>query len=819
MEVKEKLSHMRKFFLLIVLVCMSACLFAGVHNGQTIRFMDYNVKNGFWEDQYNNYDRFVNWINGQAPDVLTLCEAAMHKDQDLKRINRESGKRYLPDHLDELAQRWGHSYVAVGPYKDNYPVAVTSRYPIDVIQKIDEGLCHGAIHVKIRGVNYIVIHTWPLGGSKKDRNDGGGDRERYLEMKLLFDKTINNPEFKNEKYWVLAGDLNSRSRLDDAHYKSLNLTYNYDAMDLALEVFNGNDVIWKMNDGRYISSLPSGHARIDYIYANDPLYGKIFKAEIIKDEFTEIASDHLPVMMEFEDVVQEENSYLEENICIIPKPISVKPGKGFFRWSEKTVICAEDVVLESPARIFAEQISPILGYVPKVRSGAAPGTVSLALDKSLACEEYLLEVRRNGIKVVGGTPQGVFHGLQTLRQVLLKGCVRCMTVEDKPCLDYRGTMLDVSRHCFSVEDVKKFIDILSMHKINTFHWHLTEDQGWRIEIKKYPELTKVGAFRNETIIGMNRDDGVYDGIRYGGFYTQEEVKEIVKYATDRFITVIPEIEMPGHGMGALTSYPWLGCTEGPYHVWTRWGISKDVYCAGKETTFQFIEDVLSEVLELFPSKYIHIGGDECPKDRWKTCPLCQHRIKEEGLRNEHELQSYFIHRVEKWLSAKGRKLIGWDEILDGGISSSATIMVWRDSFNAAKAVWKGNDVILTPKWYCYMDYSQTSDPKRLEPLCSSRFLPVEQVYRLDPYDKLSPKYRHHVLGVQANVWTEYIPDIKAVEYRLLPRLAALSEVGWSCDRKDYDDFCQRARALLPQLYRIYGYTYAPYFFNGQDLTF
>ena len=819
---------MKKNFLFIFIFFLSVSgVFAGNRTGipdmrhpaHTVRFMDYNVENGFWTDQYNGYDRFVNWISGNAPDVLAICEAATHKDRNLERIPKGSGERFLPEHLEELAQRWGHSHVAVGPYKDNYPVAVTSRYPIQVVQKISDGLCHGALHVKIRGVNYVVLHTWPLGGSKKDRRDGGGDRERYLEIKLVLDRTINNPEFKKERYWVLAGDLNSRSRLDEAHYRSVGLHYNYDAMDAALEAFGGNDVMWKFNGGRYVASLPTGFARIDYIYANGALYDKVFRAETIKDEFTQTASDHLPVMMEFEDVVEPDERYLHENICIVPKPVSVVPGKGFFRWTDRTVLYPGEACLRNPASVFAAQVGPALGHVPQVLDEEVAGAVTLTLDSALEQEEYLLEVRKSCIKLTGGSPQGVFHGLQTLRQVLLDGRVRCMTVKDKPCLAYRGTMLDVSRHFFSVEDVKRFIDILSLHKINTFHWHLTDDQGWRIEIKKYPELTNTGAFRKETLIGINRDGGVYDGMVHGGYYTRADMEEVVKYASDRFITVVPEIEMPGHGMGALTSYPWLGCTGGPYHVWTKWGVSKDVYCAGKESTFEFLEDVLTEVLEIFPSEYIHIGGDECPKDRWRRCPLCQQRIKAEGLKNEHQLQGYFIRRIALWLEAHGRKLIGWDEILDGGIDSSATIMTWRDSHNAVRAAWKGHDVILTPKWYCYMDYAQTSDPERLEPLCGTRFLPVEQVYRLDPYDKLKPEFRHHVLGVQANVWCEYVPDMKAVQYRLLPRLAALSEVGWACDRKDFPDFCNRAKALLPRLYRTYGYSYAPYFFSGQDLTF
>ena len=392
-----------------------------------------------------------------------------------------------------------------------------------------------------------------------------------------------------------------------------------------------------------------------------------------------------------------------------------------------------------------------------------------------------------------------------------------MEINDKPCFAYRGTMLDVARHCFSVEDIKTFIDMLSMHKINKFHWHLTEDQGWRIEIKKYPELTQTGAFRKETLIGMNGVSQRYDGMRYGGFYTQEEVKEVVKYAADRYIDVIPEIEMPGHGLGALSTYPWLGCTGGPYEIWTKWGISKDVYCAGKETTFSFLEDVLSEVIELFPSEYIHIGGDECPKDRWKKCSLCQERIKKEGLKNEAELQSYFMNRIEKWLNERGRKIIGWDEIYQGGISQTATIMTWRDQYNGVKAAWGGNNVIMTPKWNCYFDYSQTNNPQAKEPLCSTRYLPVLQVYRLDPYNMLAPQYYDRILGVQANVWTEYISNFGHVQHMVLPRLAALSEVGWSYDRKDYTDFERRAKELLPRLYDAYDYVYAHYFFDGTDL--
>ncbi len=803
-----------------------------VRPGNSIKFIDYNIMNGMWWDQYNNYDRFVTWMNGQAPDVFAICEGAMHKDRELHRIHDDSTSRYLPYHLKELAQRWGHSYVAVGPCQDNYPVAITSRYPIEVVQKIGGGLSHGALHVKIRGVNYIVIHTWPLGRYQEVNVKGvpenvkklpervltckGGDKSRYEELKAVINLTINNPKFKDEKYWIMTGDMNSRSAVDDAYYKSRNLTCNYDAMNLMLDAF-GNDVMNRFHEGKYMTSLPSGFARLDYFYANDALFNRTFSAETIYDDFTRVASDHFPICMEFEDVLEEENDILKKEICIIPKPVSVERKSGFFKISEQTRLFSADSRLRKPASIFASYMEPVLGFELSFSEIPAAGSIELTLDGSLEKEEYILEVRRSGIVLRGGSPHGVSHGLQTLRQVILEGRVHCMTVKDKPCFAYRGTMLDVARHFFTVEEVKSFIDMIAMHKMNVFHWHLTEDQGWRIEIKKYPELTKVGSVRRETIIGQNRLEGaVFDGTGYGGYYSQEEVKEIVKYAEDRYITVIPEIEMPGHGMGALTSYPWLGCTGGPYSVWTRWGISEDVYCAGKESTFQFIEDVLSEILELFPSQYIHIGGDECPKDRWRQCPLCQKRIEEEGLRDERQLQSYFIHRIEAWLNSHGRKLIGWDEIIDGGISKSATVMTWRDQHNGVKAAMAGNDVIMTPKWNCYFDYAQTGDPLGMEPLCGTRYLPVKQVYSLDPYSNISRRLAPRILGVQANVWTEYIPDIKSVQYKVLPRLAALSEVGWSYDRKNFLDFKKRSVALLPQLYRKCGYTYAPYFFTGQD---
>lgn len=370
-------------------------------------------------------------------------------------------------------------------------------------------------------------------------------------------------------------------------------------------------------------------------------------------------------------------------------------------------------------------------------------------------------------------------------------------------------MLDSGRYFWTPDQVKEFIDILALHKMNRFHWHLTEDQGWRIEIKKYPELTRVGSVRRETIVGHYANSTEYDGTPYGGFYTQKEIREIVQYAADRFITVIPEIELPGHAVAALASYPWLGCRGEGYEVRTRWGISPEVYCPGKETTFGFLQDVFTEVLALFPSEYIHIGGDECPKESWKTCPMCQQRIKDEGLKDEFELQSYTVRRMEKWLGEHGRKIIGWDEILEGGVSPTATVMSWRGSKGGIAAAKAGNHVIMAPNDFCYLDYYQTKDPMK-EPLGIGGFVPVSKSYALDPYNGLAPEERPYILGVQANLWTEYIFTSTHLKHMLLPRLAAIAEVGWAYDRKDFADFKRRMNSFR-KCYDAAGYNYATYF--------
>ena len=508
---------------------------------------------------------------------------------------------------------------------------------------------------------------------------------------------------------------------------------------------------------------------------------------------------------------------------IVPRPVSAEAQKGNYTVTTKTVVVATDASLVRPAELFVEYVAKDLKAELAVKQEGKGGIV-LSLDKSLAKEEYSLDVTSKGVKIVGGTAQAVFYGLQSLRQMVSAGEVtkkgvvlEGVAIKDKPLIERRGAMLDVGRHFFTVAEVKRFIDIAAIHKLNVFHWHLTEDQGWRIEIKKYPNLIKVGSMRKETIIGRNSISKTYDGTPHGGYYTQKEIREIVAYAAERYIEVVPEIDMPGHMVAALASYPELGCRNEKFEVRTRWGISKDVLCVGKESSFEFIEGVLSEVISLFPSKYIHIGGDECPRLRWKECPHCQKRIQEEGLKDENELQSYFMHRVEKFLAKHDRRIIGWDEIIKGGINKSATIMLWNDR-NRTKVTSLGNDVILTPKYFCYMDYYQT-----LRPFCNkegllfrdNRILTLRKAYSLDPYEGLQPSEYGRIKGVQANLWTEYVPNFHRAQEKLLPRMAATAEAAWSSGKKDFNDFARRL-GFLRRLYDKEGIHYATYFFDGVD---
>lgn len=514
----------------------------------------------------------------------------------------------------------------------------------------------------------------------------------------------------------------------------------------------------------------------------------------------------------------------DTDICIVPKPLSITDGEGSFAISSATRISIGDDSLRRPAEMFAEDMSMELGGRMTVSDRKSRKSISLNLDQAMESEEYRLEVGRNGISVCGGSEKGVFYALQSLKQLIIcasptngKAVLQAATIIDKPRFAYRGAMLDVCRHKFTTDEVKRYIDILALHKINTFHWHLTDDQGWRIEIKRYPELTQTGAMRKQTLVGRYRTSKEYDGTPYGGYFTQDEIRDVVKYAAERYITVIPEIEMPGHAVAALATYPKRGCTGGPYEVRTTWGISEDVFCAGSEETFEFIENVLTEVLELFPSEYIHIGGDECPKVRWKACPKCQRRISEEGLANETELQSYFMKRIERWLNGHGRKIIGWDEILQGGITRSATIMSWRGTKGGIAAAALGNRVIMSPNTYCYIDYYQTEGREAAgEPLANGRrSVTMEKLYSFEPLSGLTEEQGGFIAGVQVNLWTEYIKTFDHAQRMLLPRLAALSEVGWSDRTRDLDDFRRRMRSLR-RVYDREGYVYSTYFFDGTD---
>ena len=522
----------------------------------------------------------------------------------------------------------------------------------------------------------------------------------------------------------------------------------------------------------------------------------------------------------------------DDEVAVVPLPERVAKGQGTFLLTASTeaVLLSGDDSLACVTGALDQVLEPVFGKGLRVRHADVPldGALNISCDAAMPADGYRLEITPGRAEIVAGSAAGAFYAVQTLRQLIPAAAygaanVRAVelpvvTIEDKPCLGYRGMMLDVCRHFFTVDEVKEALDIMALHKLNVFHWHLTDDQGWRIEIKKYPKLTEVGSVRSRTLIG--RDPGgeydencKFDETPYGGYYTQDEIRDIVDYAAKRFITVIPEIEFPGHAVGALASYPWLGCTGEQYEVRQTWDIDDRVFCIGKETTFEFIEDVLTEVLALFPSKLIHIGGDECPKGRWKACPLCQQRIREEGLKDEYQLQSYFIHRIERWMHTHGREIIGWDEILQGGISKTANIMSWNGSDPGIKAAQRGNPVIMTPKWYCYFDYSQTSDPERYEPLGNTRYVSVRQAYRLDPCDRLTLPDQKRIRGVQCNLWTEYIADIRHAQHMVLPRMAALAETGWANDRKDYNDFVRRIPALVA-VYKAEGYNYAPYLFEG-----
>ncbi|WP_461533575.1 beta-N-acetylhexosaminidase [Sinomicrobium sp.] len=498
---------------------------------------------------------------------------------------------------------------------------------------------------------------------------------------------------------------------------------------------------------------------------------------------------------------------------IIPQPVSMEFGEGAFVIDEDTKILYPDA-FAPVAGFLSEYIGSRVNAEMERIDEEDSDAIIFRQDQSLEKEEaYTLKVTPKNIEISASSPKGAFYAVQSLRQlmpVLSNNAISeegemgipAVDIQDEPRFGYRGQMLDVVRHFFPVEFVKQYIDLMAMLKINTFHWHLTDDQGWRIEIKKYPELTRVGAYRDSTLIGLyGEEPQQWDKKRYGGFYTQEEVKEIVKYAQDRYITVIPEIEMPGHAEAALASYPELGCTGGPYQVQGTWGIHKNIFCT-KEETFSFLEGVLDEVAELFPGTYIHIGGDEAPKDHWEQCEVCQALIRSKGLVDESELQSYFVQRIEKYLNGKGKQIIGWDEILEGGLAPNATVMSWRGTKGAVEAAKQHHNVIMTPTSYCYLDYYQyQSDQDDRNVLAIGGYVPLSKVYSFDPIpEELTAEQKKYVLGPQANVWTEYMETTDKVEYMVYPRAIAMAEVGWTAkENKDYESFLYRLQPLIEHL--------------------
>ena len=532
---------------------------------------------------------------------------------------------------------------------------------------------------------------------------------------------------------------------------------------------------------------------------------------------------------------------------IIPQPSNYTLGKGTLRISGASFKC--DPRLDQPTMEaiskFAAQLSLVSGKTSTVAAtigledaisieGGVKGLVFIK-DEKLGAEAYTISVAGKAAIIRCNGLNGALYAIQTIKQLLPaaiygntaavneKYIIPCCEIEDSPRFAYRGMHLDCARHFFEVDEVKRYLDIMAMYKLNRLHWHLTEDQGWRIEVKKYPLLSQISPYREGTMIG--HDFNSSDHIRYGNFYTQEDIKDVVEYAASLGITVIPEIDLPGHMLAAMAAYPWLGCTGGPYETWTRWGISDQVLCVGKESTFKFLEDVLTEVAALFPSEYFHIGGDECPKTEWEKCPDCQAKIKELGLKDTEEftaeqyLQNYVTARVQKILAGLGKKIIGWDEILEGELAPGATVMSWRGVSGGQKAAERGFDAIMTPTTYCYFDYCQAEDNDK-EPLNIGGYLPLEKVYSFEPYDGISEDAQSHILGVQANLWTEYIDTPAHLEYMLLPRLLALSEVQWCAPQnKNYNRFKE---AVVNHEFPIFdkaGYTYAKVILgiNGGEL--
>ena len=523
-----------------------------------------------------------------------------------------------------------------------------------------------------------------------------------------------------------------------------------------------------------------------------------------------------------------EKRTLNSDYEIIPKPLDVncKGDASFLLKDGVAVIYPENNrKMQDNAEFLVDYVERQTGVKLTSHAGMpVNGAICLTLDLSDDnAEAYKLIVNDKRVCISGASEAGVFYGIQTLRKSLpvaqdINVNLSAVEIYDKPRFAYRGAMLDVARHFYTVDEVKTFIDMLALHNINRFHWHLTDDQGWRIEIKKYPKLMSVASERKETVVGRWYS-GIYDGKPYGGYYTQDELRDVIDYAAKRHITIIPEVDLPGHMQAALTAYPELGCTGGPYEVRTIWGVSQDVLCVGNDFTLQFVKDVLSEVADIFPSEYIHIGGDECPKVRWEKCPKCQERIRSLGLKSdakhtkEQRLQSYMIQEAAKYLKEKGKRIIGWTEILEGGLVPDATLMSWIGESGGIEAAHQHHDVIMTPNTYLYFDHYQSKKVED-EPLAIGGYLPIEKTYNYEPMPKeLTEEEQQYIKGVQANLWTEYIPIFSQVQYMVLPRLGAAAEVQWTDpSKKDYKDFLRRVPHLVA-VYDCYGWNYATHVYD------
>ena len=535
----------------------------------------------------------------------------------------------------------------------------------------------------------------------------------------------------------------------------------------------------------------------------------------------------------------------------LPQSIQMQKGEPFLLSNDQVQILAPETLMGEAAFLQA-YLKDVTGQTFSIVSKREKRKTYIELTISpniTESEGYVLTINKKGVTIAGGSAAGVFYGIQTLRKSLASIDKAAATssifhlpssiITDAPRFSWRGMHLDCSRHFWSVDFVKKFIDLLALHNMNVFHWHLTDDQGWRIEIKKWPKLTEVGSQRSGTIIGTNSD--LDDGIPYGGYYTQAELREVVAYAAARHVTIVPEIDMPGHMLAALAAYPELGCTGGPYQVGHYWGVYKDVLCVGNPRVYEFVQDVLTEVMDIFPSKVIHIGGDETPSEKWQYCKKCNEiYIKKtlegrvagqvegdsDGPRTMPEypyeemvrsvLQPYFTNKVFNILASKGRRALGWDEILDGA-PQDAMIMSWRGTAPGAKAAETGHDVVMTPTTHCYFDYQQVEDTQ-FEPSRCGGFIPIERVYSLDPApDSLSVEARSHILGTQANLWAEYMTNEQMVEYQALPRMSALAEVQWTQpERKDYKAFLQRLTRFT-SLFECYHYTYAKHLWPDRQI--